>query len=393
MKKLKIAIIGAGPAGSFSAYLLATLGHEVHLFEKKPQLNRRVCGEYLCPMGVDIINKHGLRNIILKDFLNLNGMVLNDVKINRVIKAYFPKLFHSSVGVSVNRKIFDERILQLAMSKNIFYHPDHQLLKLKRTQNSGYLLEFEQNSEASQNLNFSCDFLVAADGRNSLIARLLKHSPKANCDRIALHTYMPRKIERGVRLGEMHIFNDGSYCGLNPISDDEVNFSIVCDASLLEKKTHILDYINKKIQESDRLQSMFDPITNLDTIKTSSPLTHKNNFIAGDNLAYVGDAAGFIDPLTGEGMANALLSADILYTAMCVHSELHHALKDYKHIKRKSQFQKYILNTCFQFIIKKPKLVSILSSFLAKNEKRANIFIGIIGNIFTPLEGALKLLK
>lgn len=391
-KKLKIAIVGAGPAGSFSAYLLKSLGHEVHLFEQKTELRRRVCGEYLCPMGVDIIKKHGLKNELLLDFKSLDGMVLNDVKNERVIKAHFPKLLHTSMGASINRKIFDERLLNLATKNHVQYHPNHKLLKIQ-TLSNGYKLFFDNGQENSVNEGLDFDFLVAADGRNSHIARLLKHSPKVNSDRVALHAYLPRKTERGLRLGEMHIFKDGSYCGLNPVSDDEVNFSIVCDSSEISNKTLIVEFMNKKIQESKRLSEMFDPITNIEQVKTSSPLSHKNNFIAGKNLAYVGDASGFIDPLTGEGIANALLSADLLYTSMVEHADLKDALSSYKTNKKKVQFQKYILNTLFQFVIRKPILVSLISSFLQNSEKRANTFIGIIGNIFTPVEGAMRLLK
>lgn len=392
MKKLKIAIIGAGPAGSFSAYLLSTLGHEVHLFEQKAELKRRVCGEYLCPMGVDLIRKHGLKNVLLKGFMQLDGMVLNDVKANRVIKAYFPKLVHSSSGVSVNRKIFDENLLKLATTNRVSYHPNHRLMKLQKLKN-GYSLFFAKGDDDSHLPALDFDFLIAADGRNSHVARLLKHSPKVDSTRVALHTYLPRKTELGLRLGEMHIFSDGSYCGLNPISDDEVNFSIVCDAREISNKTKILDFMNSKIHESQRLSTMFDPITNLEDVKTSSPLTHKNYYVAGENLAYVGDASGFIDPLTGEGIANALLSADLLYASMIESRTLEEALCNYKKEKKKVQFQKYILNTIFQFVIRKPFLVSIVSTFLQTSEKRANTFIGIIGNIFTPVEGVLKLIK
>ena len=392
MKRLKIAIIGAGPAGNFTAYLLASLGHEVHLFEQKTELKRRVCGEYLSPMGVDIIKKHGLKNEILSNFKPLNGMILNDVKNNRVIKAHFPQFIHSSLGASVNRQVFDENILKLALKNNVQYHPNHRLLKLNKKQN-GYQLFFDNGDNDSLTKGFDCDFLIAADGRNSHIARLLKHSPKVNSERVALHVYLPRKSEHGSRFGEMHIYKDGSYCGLNPISDEEVNFSIVCDSSEISNKANIIDFMNKKILESDRLSTMFDPIAKETKVKTSSPLSHKNSFIAGENLAYVGDASGFIDPLTGEGITNALLSADLLYNAMVEYDDLSRALTNYKIMKIKVHFQKKILNTIFQYVIRTPQLVTLISSFLQKNKKRADIFIGIIGNIFTPIEGAFRLIK
>ena len=62
--------------------------------------------------------------------------------------------------------------------------------------------------------------------------------------------------------------------------------------------------------------------------------------------------------------------------------------------KRKNSFfkQKTTLNKLFQFLIKRPRIVNLLALFLSKKKERANIFVGIIGNIYRPLEGIYKLL-
>lgn len=390
MKRLKIAIIGSGPAGAFSAYLLSSLGHEITIFEQKSSIKRKVCGEYLCPMGVEVLKKHGLDKLVLNGFQTLNGMVLVDVKNQEVIKAHFPKLSTHSMGVSVNRQRFDQALLDLALNNGVKVQFDHRLLHLENKKNQ-WNLEFETSNElGSKIFTQAFDFLIAADGRNSHISKTLHHSPKSNTDRMAIHCYLPRKSDHGLRLGEMHIFEDGSYCGLNPVADDQVNFSIVIDSHIIKNKNQLIPEMNKRIQQSQRLSKLFDLIPEGIEVKTSMPLSHKNSYVAGKQLAYVGDASGFIDPLTGEGMANALLSADLLYQAMVENENLSTALQEYRSNRISILRQKYVLNTIFQTVIRKPMLVTLMANFLKTNQNRANIFIGIIGNIFTPIEGFFK---
>jgi flavin-dependent dehydrogenase len=190
----------------------------------------------------------------------------------------------------------------------------------------------------------------------------------------------------------MHFFSDGSYCGINPISDLEVNLSIVLDKSEIQENKNLIELMNIRIKNSKTLSAMFRPIDKHVEIKTSAPLKHVNHFIAGENLAYVGDAAGFIDPLTGEGIANALLSADLLYESLKSSSELSTALTKYKLAQVSALKQKNILNKFFQWVIKTPWAVSFLHWFLKDNQKRCDIFIGVVGNIYTPLHGLKKIL-
>lgn len=391
MNRLKIAIIGSGPAGAFSAYLLSSLGHEITIYEQKNSIKRKVCGEYLCPMGVEVLKKHGLDKRVLNNFHPLNGMILVDVKNQEVIQAHFPKLSTHSMGSSVNRQHFDQSLLDLATANGVVTKFNHRLLHLEN-KNKKWNLEFETNNNDNGSTVFteSFDFLIAADGRNSHIAKSLHHSPKVNTDRMAIHCYLPRKIDHGLRLGEMHIFEDGSYCGLNPVQDDQVNFSIVLDSKTIKNKNQLIPEMNKRIQQSKRLSQLFNLIDEDTEVKTSMPLSHKNSLIAGDQLAYVGDAAGFIDPLTGEGMANALLSADLLYQAFIENDQLENVLKEYRSARISVTRQKYVLNTIFQTVIRKPILVTLVANFLKANQNRANVFIGIIGNIFTPVEGFFK---
>lgn len=383
--KLSIGIVGAGPAGALAAYFMAKDGHRVSIFEKKEANERKVCGEYLCPKGVELLTDLNLFDQLCLEFQTLNGMLLVSPK-NDLIPANFPSPYgRIEKGVSLNRSIFDKKLLSLAIKEGA-------ILLSNRPVTSTTKISEEKWEISTDEEKYQFDLLIAADGRQSKIAHQHGHAKKINTKRAALHCYLPRKIAHGYRMGEMHIFGDGSYCGLDPISDAEVNFSIVCDSKKLKKES-AKSIINEYIKKSVRLNNMFDPISDDTKIQIVTSLRNHNTFVAGNNLAYVGDAAGFIDPLTGEGIYNALLSSKILAESIKANFSLDLALKEYKTQKNHIQFQKKIINHSFQIVIKNPFLINLIVTFLSRSQKRADYFIGIVGNIYSPLTGLIKMLK
>lgn len=382
-KRLNVGIVGAGPSGSLLAYLLSKQGHNIYLFERRLQTERKVCGEYLCPKGVELLEQLDLFKTVGATFEPLYGMVLVSPK-DIAIPAYFPRPVGTERGLSVNRQLFDQKLLNLALSSGVDFLNDTTVTKTFQLENGDWQVETDGGI-------FKFDLLIAADGRQSRIGHQLGHIKEINTKRAALHCFLPRKTERGNRMGEMHIFSNESYCGLDPINDDEVNFSVVCNSEKL-KREKPLQIINETIKNSKRLSAMFELADETTEIRIVTCLKNKNDFVAGDNLAYIGDAAGFIDPLTGEGIYNALLSSKLLADCLEKESTIEAALTLYKKTKRKLSFQKTLLNNFFQFLIRRTTLVNLTAAFLKKSQQRANNFIGIIGNIHSPARGLCKML-
>jgi flavin-dependent dehydrogenase len=106
----------------------------------------------------------------------------------------------------------------------------------------------------------------------------------------------------------------------------------------------------------------------------------------------IGDAAGFVDPLTGEGIFNALLSAQILVDCLRTRDR-----EDVESKFTKSYVKllagKRRLNQTFQWILRRPALIESIAGFLLQKQRRADTFIGIVGNVYSPGAGLLKLLR
>ncbi len=382
-----IIIVGAGPAGAFLAYKLSKVGLRILVIEKNITPKRKVCGEYLCPLGVELLRSEGLEREIIGEFLPLGGMLIvtaSDTQVNTSFP--FQEKYH---GVSVNRQIFDENIITLAKKSGAGFKTGVEVRKITQ-QSDRWIVETNQGS-------FITNVVVGADGRGSVVSKAFQNDIPNIGKRVALHVLVHNK-DKNLRRGEMHIFDNGAYIGVNPTGEKEVNFSLVLDAEDLRELGNPVEALNHYLEKSPNLKSRFPKFLEEDKISTAFPIQHQTrSIIPRRNIVLIGDAAGFVDPLTGEGMYNAMLSASLLAEEIIRDSEKSlniskQVFTNYQKQYSKILRQKILLNRLFQLLIRRPRLVELVASYLLKKQARADTFIGIIGNIYSPIKGILKLI-
>lgn len=382
-----VIIVGAGPAGSFCAANLAESGLSVLVLDSQKEVKRKVCGEYLCPLGVTLLKDYRLEDIV-NAYPKVMGMNIFSPK-GRKLETNFPKSENiSDYGISVNRKTFDEKLIRLAALKGANIQMNTPITKITNGASFWTLEDVHQNS-------FKCRLLIGADGKRSIVSKSLELDVEVKRKRIAIHCWkiLDHEIERK---GQMHIFKDGSYIGLDPTGTHEINISLVCRPTMIKKHGGQLGTLNHYIQESSYLKDFIGVIEEDLPIYTVSPVSHKVKSAIYKNAALIGDAQGFIDPLTGEGILNALWTASILSREVISQShgicDYSKALKAYDKSRLSTLKQKVKLNEGFQYVIKNNIIVELLAIYLSKFQKRADSFIGIIGNIYSPYEGIKKIL-
>lgn len=380
-------IIGAGPAGTFLAYKLAKAGLKTIVLEKSVTPKRKVCGEYLCPLGVDLLKREGLEDQIVGRFLPLQGMLIVTAKGTKLDTAFpQPEKFH---GVSVDREQFDSNLMNLAKSAGAQINTGVEVKKITQ-QGDLWIVETTIGRFVSR-------VLVGADGRASIVSKTFQNDIPSDHRRVALHALI-NSTSKNLRRGEMHLFSNGAYIGINPTGETEVNFSLVMDAEELRKLGGPTSALNHYLTKSVDLSTRFPKFESTDKITAAFPIQHRTkSIIPRYNVALIGDAAGFVDPLTGEGMYNALLSASLLAEEMILDLKRNliiskNAFLNYKMHYSKVLNHKMRLNRAFQVIIYYPIIVELMARFLLTKQARADIFIGIIGNIYSPIQGILKLI-
>lgn len=378
-----VLILGGGPAGGATAFLMARAGLSVTLCEANAVLPERVCGMYLCPAGVALLDQMGIRARVAGEARRLRGMVMVAPNLQR-LETHFPTgELIPEYGLSVVRPAFDQALLDLAREHGARVEMGARPVKLERIV-GGWRATFHDREPIEARL------LVGADGRKSATARMLGVTLPLRRTRTAIHIDCPAL---GVTrpFGEMHVFDDGAYVGLNPITPEQVNFSIVCDPDALRRRSAV-EFINDRIRLSPWLREMLGPLPLDARPGTTFPINARVRSAATQDAALVGDASGYIDPLTGEGIYAALWTADELARSVTDGWEdLPAALAHYARHRERRQRTKALLCELFQQVICRPVLANGVHWLLSRRTEVADAFIGIIGNSYPPAQGLVRM--
>lgn len=377
MIRSAVAIVGAGPAGAALAALLARKGLSVTLVERAARARRKVCGEYLCPPGVSLLRELKLGRAA--SGRPVRGMYLGPPQ-GEPVWAPFPQ---GAEGQAHARDLFDAGLIEEAEAAGARLLRGRALEKM-RFLNGHWILSVGD-------LELEARFLVGADGRQSFVAREFSQTLPLARRRVALHFFANAPAGD---FGEMHILPGGAYLGISPPKAWELNLSLVCDAEEIGAGPGAGKAAAEAIlRKSPRLAARFLPL--LGPVQVAYPISHRTNAIAGSSWALVGDAAGFLDPLTGEGLYQAILSAQLLAEefpgALASPLRLARALRSYERQHEAALASKRRIHRLFQLLIRSPRACEWVGDYLRADPARAEAFIGVIGNVLSPREGLAEL--
>jgi flavin-dependent dehydrogenase len=163
--------------------------------------------------------------------------------------------------------------------------------------------------------------IVGADGSHSVVARAARVARRARLDpRIGLTYHLPDSNPAGCRDARMRVLRDG-YVGIAPVAGGRVNVGIVLGRSwraalVRDGARAVADAIVADIPPTDEDPAVWRDGEPTDTVAGASPLGHRVTRRSGSGWLLVGDAAGFLDPFTGEGLHRALVSVELAAAAI-----------------------------------------------------------------------------
>ena len=311
-----IAVVGAGPAGGAAAYYASGAGLSTVLLDKEKFPRRKVCGD-----AVTIGAQNHLRGMgVLRELLDekkgrwaaLGGLV-SPSGIRYIGNS--EKELGSSLVLSVKREILDEKIVKAAVQQGAVFHDLYHVVDVLYDEKS-MLWKVIGN----ENEEIHATMLVVADGASSLLARslgIVKTPAAAVCSSVYIQAGTHRFENDGMVFYPDYLLP--GYAALFKEADGDLVFCCYVIPGGKAKRSELKALHQQILREYEPVRSAIGPDAVIEDMK-SAPLR-----LGGEPKTYakqvliVGDAAGHIDPLTGEGIQYAMdagkLAADTMAEA------------------------------------------------------------------------------
>lgn len=156
---------------------------------------------------------------------------------------------------------------------------------------------------------FNACLLIGADGANSIIARQMRRCGVPDANRVTVVRAYFEGVEGDSEQADLHFDHKSypGYCWLFPTSQTEANVGVgvVFDKRLPESQ----DLLLKLLQEDEGLKSRLKNAKLKGEIEACELNTYKSDLkMTSDRVMLVGEAAGLVNPLNGEGIQSALIS-------------------------------------------------------------------------------------
>ncbi len=295
-------VVGAGPAGAVAAALLARSGARVRLVDRAVFPRDKLCGDTVNPGTLATLDRLRLAAAIETRGLPIDGMRVSGTN-GFLVEGRYPA---GRAGRALLRRDFDWMLLQDAIDAGAQFEPGVAV--------TGALVDGGRVAGARIG---SCELrarvTIAADGRRSTLAfglGLASHPQRPR--RWAVGAYIDAGVdEASGRFGEMHLRGE-HYIGVAAVPGGLTNVCLVTpwrigDAPFGDAWTFMSGVLSRDVLLRDRFAGA-SPVRRPVVL---GPLAVDARPSRIEGLLLAGDAAGFIDPMTGDGLHFAVRGAEL----------------------------------------------------------------------------------
>ncbi|GMK46083.1 drug:proton antiporter [Paenibacillus glycanilyticus] len=380
MNRYDVIVVGAGPSGSASAKLLAAGGVRVLMLDAEAFPRRKPCGESLNPGAVAALGRITGHSHAREAF-DFPSSPIQGWKVSSgraLLEAVYPE---GQYGAGCRREQVDLWLAEQASRAGAVFE--------QRTKVERLIWEGERaagviaRSPEGKPMSIRASLVIGSDGLRSVVARNAKVNRYGSLRKAAFTARL-----NGVRglNGRVELFTagDGKVIGLAPIGAGLANMTVVL-GSAKAASLAVKDLSGVVLGEARAVPELTERLRDAeieDGVLTCGPFDRPviPHDIAG--MLLLGDAAGYYDPLTGQGIYRALRSAELAAPAIVrmLQTRSHEPLRQY----RMDQQAEFAAGTRLQHIIERlsrqPILWRSALRIVGTSSLLTNKLAGIIGD-------------
>jgi flavin-dependent dehydrogenase len=396
-RRADVIVVGAGPAGAAVAILLAEHGLDVVVFDRATLPRPKICGEYLSPEAGRLLDRLGvLKAVEAAGASAVVGMRITAPDGTTIVGRYrslgeFRPYRQHAMGVA--RATLDGALADRLRGLPVDFREATRVSDV--IVEGGQVVGVRADGPGQAAMDVRAPVVVGADGRHSIVAQRLDCRRPHPLQRLALVTYV-RGVADCRELGEIFV-DPPDYAILNPLGHDRVNLSVVVPlAHAAPWSRRLEDFMTARVRQLPHVARRLAGAERMAPVRALGPLAHRVTAPRVGGVVLVGDAAGFYDPFTGEGIFTALRSAELavetIARALRAGDVSAAALAAYERARRTAFAGKERVTRALQMVIRHRRLANWTCRALARRPGALDALLGVFGDYVPPraLAGVLS---
>ncbi len=396
MIETNICIVGAGPGGAAAALSLDKIGISCLLLDKATFPRDKICGDALSGKVIYALNRIDTQlatDLFEETDIRASSWGVKFVYPNtKELNVPFVEVDSEDVekkrpNCYISKRVdFDNFLIKkVRVSKNIDFRENISIQEFEKVDN-GWLLKDKKGEIIAKT-----KMLLDASGALSRFSR--KHGGiekdekhfaggirayYSNVKGIDEFKYIEIYFEKSLTPGYLWIF---------PLPNGAANVGLGMRSDYISKgKVNLKKELEKILKENPRFSWRFDEaVLEGKVLGYPLPLGSKKRSISGDNYMLIGDAASLIDPLSGEGIGNAVISGEIAAKTLKVALEQNRFDAEFiaqydKEIYRKL-WKELKISYQLQQMMRFPWLVNIVSNLTTRNKEFSKLVTAMLTDV------------
>jgi len=372
-ERWEVIVIGAGPAGALAARQSALLGARVLLVDRAAFPREKVCGCCINGAAIGVLIQVGLGDLLRQ------CQARELCTVHLASQGRFARL-RLNQGVSLSRGRFDAALIRAAIEVGA------EFLDQTPAQIGATLAESREVHLRNQDsaVTTTATSVIVAGGLGCRVfaeaaAELRQTAEESRVGAGTIVDVAPKYYQTGTIFMACHRHG---YVGLVRLEDDRLDIATALDATAIKQHDGIPALVQHILTEAGL--PIAAPLDQLNWHGTGR-LTQRRQHVAADRCFFIGDAAGYVEPFTGEGMAWALASGRSvapIVVELCRHNLAPEAARAWKEAHRRLIVRRARRCRYLSRFLRHPSLVSIAIRLLAFAPALANPVVRSLNDSF-----------